>query len=202
MLYKNFIKRILDLLAALTALAIFMPFMLVIIILLIITGHSQVFFIQKRIGLNDKIFPLIKFISMTNAKDATGKLLADEKRLTKFGAFLRKSSLDELPQLLNVIKGDMSIVGPRPLLLNYLPLYNERQKRRHLVRPGITGWAQVNGRNAISWQQKFEYDVWYVENQSFTLDLRIIFITISHIIARKDISQTGHATVEPFTGNK
>lgn len=202
MLYKNFIKRILDLLAALTALAIFMPFMLVIIILLIITGHSRVFFIQKRIGLNDKIFPLIKFISMTNAKDATGKLLADEKRLTKFGAFLRKSSLDELPQLLNVIKGDMSIVGPRPLLLNYLPLYNERQKRRHIVRPGITGWAQVNGRNAISWQQKFEYDVWYVENQSFLLDLRIIFITISHIIARKDISQTGHATVEPFTGNK
>ena len=139
---------------------------------------------------------------MTNEKDAAGNLLADEKRLTKFGSFLRKSSLDELPQLLNVIAGDMSIVGPRPLLVNYLPLYNDRQKKRHQVRPGITGWAQVNGRNAISWQQKFEYDAWYVENQSFMLDLRIIFTTFRHTILRKNISQTGHATVEPFRGNK
>ena len=201
-MYKNFIKRILDLLAALIALVFFMPFMLIIILLLLLTGHTKLFFVQKRVGLNDKIFSLFKFISMTNAKDDAGNLLADEKRLTKFGSFLRKSSLDELPQLLNVIMGDMSIVGPRPLLVNYLPLYNDRQKKRHLVRPGITGWAQVNGRNAISWQKKFEYDAWYVENQSFLLDIRIILITIGHATMRKDISQTGQATVEPFRGNK
>jgi lipopolysaccharide/colanic/teichoic acid biosynthesis glycosyltransferase len=200
MLYKNLIKRILDLLAAVTALLFFMPFMLIIILLLLLTGHTRLFFVQKRVGLNDKIFPLIKFISMTNEKDAAGHLLPDEKRLTRFGSFLRKSSLDELPQLINVIKGDMSIIGPRPLLVNYLPLYNERQRKRHLVRPGITGWAQVNGRNAISWQQKFEYDIWYVENQSFLLDLRIFFITIGHTLLRKDISQAGHVTVEPFNG--
>ncbi len=200
--YKYFLKRVIDMIAALIFLIIALPFMIIIIILLLITGHKRFFFVQKRAGRNEKIFYLVKFRSMTEAKDATGKLLPDEKRLTKFGALLRKTSLDELPQLVNVLKGDMSIIGPRPLLPEYLLLYNEDQKKRHLVRPGITGWAQVNGRNAISWERKFDYDVWYVQHQSFALDAKIFFMTIGNILKAKDISQEGQATMQAFTGTK
>ncbi len=187
---------------ALIALIIFLPVMAILIILLLLTGHKRFFFVQKRVGLNNRIFHLIKFRSMTEAKDAAGNLLPDNKRLTRFGAGLRKTSLDELPQLFNVILGDMSIIGPRPLLVSYLPLYNETQQRRHLVRPGITGWAQVNGRNAISWEQKFNLDVWYVANQSFALDLRIFFLTIRNVVKASGVSQEGEATMEAFTGTK
>ena len=191
-----------DLLVATIALVIFLPIILIIVLLLLLTGHRRPFFVQKRVGKNNKIFYLLKFRSMTEAKDASGNLLPDEKRLTKFGAALRRSSLDELPQLVNVLKADMSIIGPRPLLVEYLPLYNDQQKQRHLVKPGITGWAQVNGRNAISWEQKFEYDIWYVRNQSFALDLKIFFLTLENIIKAKDISQKGQATMQAFTGTK
>ncbi len=200
--YNNFIKRPLDLLVALIALIVFLPVMVILIILLRLTGHKRFFFVQKRVGLNNKIFHLIKFRSMTEAKDAAGNLLPDDKRLTRFGAALRKTSLDELPQLFNVILGDMSIIGPRPLLVNYLPLYSEIQRKRHLVRPGITGWAQVNGRNAISWEQKFNLDVWYVANQSFLLDLKIFFLTIRNVVKASGVSQEGQATMEAFTGTK
>lgn len=200
--YNNFIKRPLDLLVALIALIVFLPVMVILIILLWLTGHKRFFFVQKRVGLNNKIFHLIKFRSMTEAKDAAGNLLPDDKRLTRFGAALRKTSLDELPQLFNVILGDMSIIGPRPLLVNYLPLYSEIQRKRHLVRPGITGWAQVNGRNAISWEQKFNLDVWYVANQSFLLDLKIFFLTIRNVVKASGVSQEGQATMEAFTGTK
>ncbi len=200
--YNNFIKRPLDLLVALIALIVFLPVMVILIILLWLTGHKRFFFVQKRVGLNNKIFHLIKFRSMTEAKDAAGNLLPDDKRLTRFGVALRKTSLDELPQLFNVILGDMSIIGPRPLLVNYLPLYSEIQRKRHLVRPGITGWAQVNGRNAISWEQKFNLDVWYVANQSFLLDLKIFFLTIRNVVKASGVSQEGQATMEAFTGTK
>lgn len=200
--YTNIIKRSIDLLAALIAFVIFSPVMLMVMILLLVTGHNKLFFTQKRVGKNEKIFMLFKFRSMTEAKDAAGNLLPDEKRLTKFGRALRKSSLDELPQLINVIKGDMSIIGPRPLLVSYLPLYNEQQKKRHLVRPGITGWAQVNGRNAISWEEKFELDVYYVSNISFALDLKIFFLTIKNIVTAHGVSQDGQATMKAFTGSK
>tara|TARA_Y100000817_G_scaffold267996_1_gene224865 strand:- start:41 stop:511 length:471 start_codon:yes stop_codon:yes gene_type:complete len=154
-----------------------------------------------RPGKNERIFKIIKFKTMNDRKDANGNLLADEERLTKIGAFVRKTSLDEIPQLLNVIKGDMSLIGPRPLLVQYLPLYNDFQRQRHLIRPGITGWAQINGRNAISWNQKFEYDVWYVKNYSFLLDLKIVFLTIKKVFVREGISQEGTATMEVFKGN-
>ncbi len=198
--YRNIIKQLLDFLVALIALLVFSPVFLLVIMLLLLTGHTRLFFVQKRVGLNDKIFRLVKFRSMTDAKDAAGNLLPDAKRLTKFGILLRKSSLDELPQLLNVLKGDMSIIGPRPLLVEYLPLYNTEQRERHKVKPGITGWAQVNGRNAISWEQKFTLDVWYVNNQSFLLDLKIFFMTIRNIIRSDGISQEGQATAEAFKG--
>lgn len=200
--YNNFIKRPLDLLVALIALVVFLPVIVILILLLWFTGHKRFFFVQKRVGLNNRIFHLIKFRSMTEAKDAAGNLLPDDKRLTKFGAALRKTSLDELPQLFNVILGDMSIIGPRPLLVSYLPLYNETQRKRHLVRPGITGWAQVNGRNAISWEQKFNLDVWYVANQSFALDVKIFFLTIRNVLKASGVSQEGQATMEAFTGTK
>ncbi|MFT3909004.1 MAG: sugar transferase [Ferruginibacter sp.] len=200
--YKHIGKRIIDMLVALIALIIFLPVILIIIVLLLLTGHKRFFFVQKRVGLNERIFHLIKFRSMTEEKDASGKLLPDAKRLTKFGAALRKTSLDELPQLLNVLKGDMSLIGPRPLLPEYLPLYNEQQKKRHLVSPGITGWAQVNGRNAISWEEKFDLDVWYVLHQSFLLDMKILFRTIKNTIRSEGISQEGQATMEAFKGTK
>ncbi|HAN65877.1 MAG TPA: lipid carrier--UDP-N-acetylgalactosaminyltransferase [Chitinophagaceae bacterium] len=200
-LYDRVIKRIADFIAALIALLIFTPVMLIVIIALYLTGHKRVFFTQPRVGLNDKIFTLIKFRTMTEARDAEGNLLPDAQRLTRFGAMVRKTSLDELPQLINVLKGDMSLVGPRPLLVQYLPLYSAEQRKRHLVRPGITGWAQVNGRNAISWEQKFIYDVWYVEHQSLALDLNIFFKTIRNVVKAEGISQDGQATMEAFKGN-
>lgn len=199
--YDRVIKRTADFVAACIALLIFSPVMLIVIIALYLTGHKRVFFTQPRVGLNDKIFTLIKFRTMTEAKDANGNLLPDAQRLTRFGAMVRKSSLDELPQLINVLKGDMSLIGPRPLLVQYLPLYSEEQRKRHLVRPGITGWAQVNGRNAISWEQKFRYDVWYVEHQSMALDLQIFFKTIRNVVKAEGISQDGQATMEAFKGN-
>lgn len=200
-LYDRVFKRVADFFAALIALLIFTPVMLIVIIALYLTGHKRVFFTQPRVGLNDRIFTLIKFRTMTEAKDGEGKLLPDAQRLTRFGAMVRKSSLDELPQLINVLKGDMSLVGPRPLLVQYLPLYSAEQRKRHLVRPGITGWAQVNGRNAISWEQKFIYDVWYVEHQSLALDLNIFFKTIRNVVKAEGISQDGQATMEAFKGN-
>jgi lipopolysaccharide/colanic/teichoic acid biosynthesis glycosyltransferase len=200
-LYKHHLKRLIDFICSLIALVIFIPVMILIILLLLITGHKSLFFVQKRVGYQEKIFRLIKFKTMTEEKDKNGILLPDEKRLTNFGKILRKTSLDELPQLLNVLKGDMSLIGPRPLLIEYLPLYSERQKKRHMVRPGISGWAQVNGRNAISWQQKFEYDVWYVENLSFNVDVKIIYKTLIKVFKTEGITQEGNATVEPFKGN-
>ena len=199
-LYIHFFKRIFDVVVSLAAFICLIPVFIILIILLLITGHRRLFFVQKRVGYREKIFKLIKFRSMTEAKDRDGNLLPDEKRLTSFGKLLRKSSLDELPQLLNVLKGDMSIIGPRPLLIEYLPLYSLEQKKRHLVRPGISGWAQVNGRNAISWDQKFKYDVWYVENISLILDMKILLLTVKRIIKPEGINQSGHSTVEPFKG--
>lgn len=163
---------------------------------------SPVFFRQQRPGLGGKPFEIIKFRTMTNRLDERGELLPDEVRLTPFGRFLRSTSLDELPEIWNVLKGDMSFVGPRPLLMKYLPLYSARQARRHEVRPGLTGWAQVNGRNAISWEQKFEYDVWYVDNQSLWLDMKILWLTLIRVFRREGISQQGHATMERFTGSR
>jgi len=163
--------------------------------------RQRVFFTQARPGKDERIFRVVKFKTMTDERDAEGNLLPDAQRLTKIGKFVRSTSLDEIPQLLNVIKGDMSLIGPRPLLVQYLPLYSERQKRRHEVRPGITGWAQVNGRNAISWQQKFEYDVWYVENMSFILDIKILLKTIYNVFKREGINSDTSATMEAFRGN-
>ncbi len=200
-MYKNFFKPLVDLLISATALLIALPIMIIIIILLKVTGHKRVFFTQQRVGLHERIFKVLKFRTMTDKVDAQGNLLPDADRLTGFGKFLRKSSLDEIPQLINVLKGDMSLIGPRPLLVNYLPLYSPEQKRRHLVKPGITGWAQVNGRNAISWKKKFELDIWYVDNISLATDIRIIGKTIQKVIAGSDISQEGQATIEAFNGN-
>lgn len=200
MLYKDFLKRTIDLLAASSALILLSPLMLLLMLALKITGHHRIFFTQKRVGKNDKIFKLVKFISMTDQRDEQGNLLPDELRLTRFGKWLRGTSLDELPQLINVVRGDMSLIGPRPLLVQYLPLYNTEQKKRHQVRPGITGWAQVNGRNAISWETKFELDVWYVQNISFIIDCKIILLTLKKIVKKDGISQEGQATMTFFTG--
>jgi len=166
-----------------------------------IANSGSAFFVQKRPGKNEEIFEIIKFKSMNDKKNSDGQLLPDGDRITKIGQFVRKTSLDEIPQLLNVLKGDMSLIGPRPLLISYLPLYSKEQKKRHLVRPGITGWAQVNGRNAISWQKKFEFDVWYVNNQSFTLDLKVLWLTFLKVVKRDGISSDTSATMEIFTGN-
>lgn len=185
---------------ALIALIVLMPVMFLLILLLLITGHKKFFFVQQRVGYKEKLFYLVKFRSMTEAKDGNGNLLSDEIRLTNFGKWMRKTSLDELPQLFNVLKGDMSIIGPRPLLTQYLELYSDEQKKRHSVRPGITGWAQVNGRNAISWNKKFELDVWYINNINFLLDFKIIFLTIKKIFVSEGINQNGQATVEAFNG--
>ena len=200
-MYKNIIKPFFDFIAALFGITLISPIFLGVNILLKIVNKGNDFFINERTGKNGKIFKIIKFKTMTDAKDNDGKLLPDAERLTKFGAFVRKTSLDEIPQLLNVIKGDMSIIGPRPLLPEYLPLYDEVQKRRHEVMPGITGWAQINGRNAISWKQKFEYDVWYVDNLNFALDIKIIFLTIKKVFKREGISSSNSETMEAFTRN-
>jgi len=178
------------------------PVLLIIALLVRLKLGRPVIFRQERPGLNEKIFTLYKFRTMTNETDKNGELLPDSTRLTKFGGFLRSTSLDELPELLNIIKGDMSIVGPRPLLVKYLPLYNDHQRHRHDVRPGLTGWAQVNGRNAISWEEKFDLDIEYVNNISLLLDLKIIFLTIKKVFLREGINQPGEATMEYFTGSK
>lgn len=200
-MYKAFFKRVLDFLAALTILVAASPIFVISFLLLTIANKGKAFFVQPRPGKNEKVFKIIKFKTMTDEKDANGELLPDAARLTKVGSFVRKTSLDEIPQLLNVLKGDMSLIGPRPLLVKYLPLYNGKQKRRHLVRPGITGWAQINGRNAISWPQKFEYDVWYVENCAFLLDIKILWMTVLKVIKRDGISSDTSATMEFFEGN-
>lgn len=200
-LYANVFKRLIDILVASVGLLLLSPIFIVVTICLFFANHGQPFFFQMRPGENEHIFKIIKFKTMNDKKDSDGTLLSDAARLTFIGRIIRKTSLDEIPQLLNVIKGDMSLIGPRPLLVEYLPLYNEQQARRHEVRPGITGWAQINGRNAISWQQKFDYDVWYVDNISFALDLKILFLTIKKVFVREGISADGHATIEPFKGN-
>ena len=184
------------------ALLVLSPVYLILAVLVRIKLGSPVFFSQERPGKNEKVFRMYKFRSMTDARDANGNLLPDEERLTHFGSALRASSLDELPELWNIFKGDMSIVGPRPLLVRYLPRYNERQRRRHEVRPGLTGWAQVNGRNAISWEQKFEYDVEYVEKESFLFDVKILFMTVGKVLHRSGITAEGNATMEEFMGDE
>jgi undecaprenyl phosphate N,N'-diacetylbacillosamine 1-phosphate transferase len=200
-LYQSFIKPLADKSVALIVLVIASPVMLIVILLLAVANKGKVWFTQPRPGKDGKIFRVLKFKTMTDERGALGNLLPDEKRLTAIGKFVRSTSLDEIPQLLNVLKGDMSIVGPRPLLVEYLPLYNAEQSRRHDVKPGITGWAQVNGRNAISWQQKFEYDVWYVRHQSFALDMKILFLTVKKVFIAEGISSDSHATMEKFKGN-
>ena len=196
------LKNIFDKLLALFLLILFSPFLIITAILIIWKMGNPILFKQKRPGLHEQIFGIYKFRTMTNEKDVNGELLPDDQRLVGIGKFVRSTSLDELPQLFNVLKGDMSFVGPRPLLIEYLPLYNKEQKRRHDVKPGITGWAQVNGRNAISWEQKFEYDVWYVENQSFWLDIKILWLTFLKVVKRSDISSDTAATMEKFEGTK
>jgi len=195
------LKLLFDKFLALFLIILFLPIYIVVSLLILMKMGRPILFKQQRPGKNEKIFTIYKFRTMTNEKDANGNLLPDEQRLVGLGKFLRSTSLDELPQLFNVIKGDMSFVGPRPLLIEYLPLYNETQKRRHEVKPGITGWAQVNGRNAISWEQKFEYDVWYVDNQSFWLDMKILWMTFLKVVKRSDINSKTSATMEKFTGD-
>lgn len=199
-MYRNFFKRLIDLILSLIAFVLLLPFFIITALLLLFANRGKVFFVQPRPGKNEKIFSILKFKTMNDLKDSEGRLLPDEKRLTSVGIFVRKTSLDEIPQLINVIMGDMSIIGPRPLLTEYLPLYNEEQKKRHQVRPGITGWAQINGRNSISWDEKFRLDVWYVDNLSFLLDLRIILMTIKKVFKSDGISAADNATMPKFTG--
>lgn len=201
-MYRKFFKRLIDFLFAFIVLLVIWPLLLIIVVWLHFANKGAgIFFMQERPGLNAKIYKVIKFKTMTDEKDADGNLLPDAQRLTKIGKIVRALSIDELPQLLNVLKGDMALVGPRPLLPRYLPLYTSDQFRRHEVRPGITGWAQVNGRNNISWQKKFEYDVWYVDHLTFSLDLKIIMLTVKNVLLREDITQEGQATTSAFTGN-
>ena len=201
-LYSTIIKRVFDFLAALIGLLIVSPLLLMLMIVLTISNNGRPFFYQTRTGKNSKLFTIIKFKTMNDKTDANGELLAVAHRITKTGDFCRKYSLDEIPQLINILKGDMSLIGPRPLLPKYLGLYSDRQNRRHEVIPGISGWAQVNGRNAISWEQKFEYDVYYIDNQSFLLDLKIIFMTIDKVINRKDVYYSDSDDMPIFTGSK
>ncbi len=200
-MYKVFIKYTIDFFIAFVGLIVLMPILLIALTLLFFENDGKPFFFQLRPGKKGKIFKIIKFKTMNDKKDTKGKLLSDELRLTKIGKFIRKNSLDEIPQLFNVILGDMSLIGPRPLLPEYLSLYDQVQQRRHEVKPGITGWAQVNGRNAISWQQKFELDVWYVDHISFLLDLKIFLLTFKKVIIREGINMEGQVTTERFNGN-
>ena len=190
-----------DKVLAIFLIILFFPLMLMTTLLIFFKIDKVILFRQLRPGLNEKIFSIYKFKTMSDERDKNGNLLPDEDRLSKMGQFIRKTSLDELPQLFNVLKGEMSFVGPRPLLIEYLPLYNKEQKKRHNVKPGITGWAQVNGRNAISWEQKFTYDVWYVEHQSFLLDMKIMWMTFLKVIKRSDVSSSSSVTMEKFKGN-
>lgn len=199
-LYRNYFKRLFDLLLSLVGFCVLLPLFLLVTAALCFANRGRPFFFQKRPGKDGRIFLLIKFKTMNDRKDDQGRLLPDEKRLTRLGQIIRKTSLDEIPQLLNVIKGDMSLIGPRPLLVEYLPLYTASQNRRHEVRPGITGWAQVNGRNAIGWEQKFELDVWYVDHISIMLDIKILWLTILKVFKTEGISQQGHATMPYFKG--
>jgi lipopolysaccharide/colanic/teichoic acid biosynthesis glycosyltransferase len=196
------IKRLFDIVAAGAALVALAPVLLATAIAVRVTHGAPVLFRQERPGQHGRTFTLYKFRTMRNAHDAQGQPLSDAERMTEFGRWLRRTSLDELPELINVLRGDMSMVGPRPLLVEYLPLYTEEQARRHDVRPGITGWAQVNGRNAISWEDKFALDVWYVDNQSFTLDLRILLLTLAKVLKQEGVNQPGEATVQFFSGSK
>lgn len=198
--YISIIKPLADFSVALTVFVVFSPLFVVLVLLLIVANDGKPFFFQPRPGKREKIFKVVKFKTMNDKKDKDGNLLSDAERLTPVGAFIRKTSLDELPQMINVIKGDMSIVGPRPLLVEYLPLYNETQKHRHDVKPGITGWAQTNGRNAIGWKQKFEYDVWYVQHISFALDFKILLRTILKVFKSEGISSDTSVTMEKFKG--
>ena len=201
-MYKYFFKRLIDFIIVFCVLVVICPILLIITLWLHFANKGAgAFFAQERPGKGGKVFKVIKFKTMTDERDADGNLLPDADRLTNVGRFVRSTSIDELPQLINVLKGDMALIGPRPLLVQYLPLYSKEQARRHDVRPGITGWAQVNGRNAISWTKKFELDVWYVDHCSFWLDVKIIFLTIKKVFVREGISQEGQATMEFFTGN-
>lgn len=200
-MYKKFIKRIIDLIISLICLLLFLPILIIIIIILLYANRGKPFFYQKRPGLNEKVFTIVKFKTMNDKKDKKGKLLPNELRITKVGNIIRKTSLDEIPQLINVLIGDMSLIGPRPLLPKYLPLYNVEQKKRHNVKPGITGWAQVNGRNAINWKKKFKYDIEYIENLSFLMDLKIIYLTIMKVLMKEGINNDEDITMEAFNGN-
>ena len=200
-MYKTYLKRLLDVILSFLGLLVLSPILLLVILLLAIANNGKPFFFQMRPGLKGHLFKIIKFKTMNDKKDSNGKLLNDSLRLTKIGNFVRKTSLDEIPQLINVLKGDMSLIGPRPLLPEYLPLYNDEQKKRHNVRPGITGWAQVNGRNAINWQQKFEYDVWYVQHLSFKLDVKIIIQTFQKVLKSEGIYASSTIVMNRFKGN-
>lgn len=201
-LYRNFFKPLLDFIAAFTGFIILCPIFLVVMLILMVVNNGRPFFFQERPGKKERVFKIIKFKTMNDKKDKNGTLLSSDLRLTKAGLFFRKYSLDEIPQLINVIKGDMSLIGPRPLHVRYLPLYNETQKLRHTIKPGITGWAQINGRNAISWEQKFEFDVWYVRHESFLLDLKILFLTVVKIFKKEGIYTIENDIVTDFKGTK
>ena len=201
-MYKFFFKPLLDLVLSFLGLIISSPIFLIVFIALLLANKGKVFFLQKRPGKNEEIFKIIKFRTMNDKRDAQGNLLPDEERLTSIGKLVRKTSLDEIPQLINVLLGNMSLIGPRPLLPEYLPLYNEVQKKRHLIKPGITGWAQINGRNAVEWEKKFKFDVWYVENVSFLLDLQIMFLTLKKVLKLEGVNREGEATNIAFKGNE
>ena len=201
-MYKIFFKPLLDFILSLLGLIISSPLFLIVIIALLFANKGKVFFLQNRPGKNEEIFKIIKFRTMNNKRDAHGNLLPDVERLTKIGKLVRKTSLDEIPQLINVLLGNMSLIGPRPLLPEYLPLYNDFQKKRHHIKPGITGWAQINGRNAVEWEKKFKFDVWYVENLSFLLDLQIMFLTLKKVLKLEGVNREGEATNIAFKGNE
>ena len=201
-MYKIFFKPLLDFVLSFLGLIISSPIFLIVFIALLFANRGKVFFLQNRPGKNEEIFKIIKFRTMNDKKDAHGNLLPDEERLTSIGKLVRKTSLDEIPQLINVLLGNMSLIGPRPLLPEYLPLYNDVQKKRHLIKPGITGWAQINGRNAVEWEKKFMFDVWYVENLSFLLDLQIMFLTLKKVLKLEGVNREGEATNIAFKGNE
>ena len=201
-MYKIFFKPLLDFVLSFLGLIISSPIFLIVFIALLLANKGKVFFLQNRPGKNEEIFKIIKFRTMNEKKDAHGNLLPDEERLTSIGKLVRKTSLDEIPQLINVLLGNMSLIGPRPLLPEYLPLYNDFQKKRHLIKPGITGWAQINGRNAVEWEKKFQFDVWYVENLSFLLDLQIMFLTLKKVLKLEGVNREGEATNIAFKGNE
>lgn len=199
-MYKTFFKRTIDFLAALVGLSVLSPFFFIITLVLAVQNNGTPFFFQRRPGKDEEEFSIVKFKTMTDEKDNDGNLLPDNQRITKIGSFIRKTSLDELPQLINVLKGEMSLVGPRPLLYKYIPLYSDEQRRRHNVKPGITGWAQVNGRNSISWTDKFRHDVYYVNNVSFCLDLKILWMTLLKVVKREGVNQSEARPMQPFNG--